>query len=73
MGEIVTTARVMSFNMECPNCKRGMMIFVGMSVFTPDGKEMFLHACNFCGFQNTYEKKYPFNIPISECQEVYEQ
>lgn len=71
--EIYKTLTVFRTEMECPNCQRGMMMYTGVDVMTQDGEEMFLHACNFCGFQNTYEKKYPSNIPISECREVYER
>ena len=49
-----------------------MMMYTGTDVMTQGGEEMFLHACNFCGLQNVYEKRYPSNIQIGECREVYE-
>ena len=73
MGEIVSTSRALSFQMQCPNCKRGMMIFVGMVVVDQNGQEQYLHACSFCSTQAAYEKKYPTNVLIGETKEVYEQ
>jgi len=73
MGEIVRTSRVMSFNMECPKCKRGFMNFIGMNVITQDGQERFLHVCGSCGHQEAYEKRYPSNTLLGECAEVHEQ
>ena len=62
--EIKTEVKTYRVEMQCPECKEGMMgtLFYDRSLYDLPYVEGFEHLCNKCNFTRFYDTSYPYQV-----------
>ena len=75
MGEVVAYARPIIVDMECDECKNGLMRLTTDNIMLASYPPQYPHKCTNCGHVTNYNCTYPYHklIPTESLREPLEQ